>query len=257
MSYARNLLSRGEEVVFESREHWFGLIARSWLWLLAVLLGVTLLIWWSSQNYPGGDPGSMLIAIGITLLIVLPVVRVLLLIWAWRNQEWLVTSRRVIRAEGIFNKNMSDSSLEKINDARLTQSLFGRIFGFGTLDILTAAEEEGVGVDDFPMMSDPVKFKIAMLNQKELMENPNLAPPPSQRPGGQPPMQRVPGEPPRAGSEYVRASEGDEPPAPSMGSEEPRESITDTLGRLGELRDRGLITPEEFDAKKQQLLERM
>ena len=223
--------------------------------LRASLLGVTLRSWWAGQGYPRVVPGSTLIAIGITLLIVAPVARVLLLIWAWRNQEWLVTTRRVLRAEGIFNKNMSDSGLEKINDARLTQSLFGRIFGYGTLDILTAAEEDGVGVDDFPMMSDPVKFKIAMLNQKEHLERPDLAPPPLQRPGSPPEMQRVPGEPPRAGSEYIRAVDGSEVTASAGG--EPRESIADTLERLGELRDRGLITPEEFDAKKQQLLERM
>ena len=48
-----------------------------------------------------------------------------------------------MRAEGVLNKSVSDSSLEKINDARLDQSMFGRIFGFGTLDILTAAEEAG------------------------------------------------------------------------------------------------------------------
>ena len=252
MSYAGNLLSRGEEVIFESRQHWFGIIARSWLWLLAILLGVALLIYWASRDYFGGNPGSTLIAIGIAVLILVPTVRVLLLIWAWRNQEWLVTTRRVIRAEGIFNKNMSDSGLEKINDARLTQSLFGRIFGYGTLDILTAAEEEGVGVDDFPMMSDPVKFKIAMLNQKEALERPDLAPPPSQRPGVPPAMERVPGEPPRAGSDYVTQVDGggDRPG-------EPQESVADTLERLGELRDRGLITPEEFEAKKRQLLERM
>ncbi len=64
-------------------------------------------------------------------------------LWDWRNQEWLITTRRVMRAEGVLNKSVSDSSLEKINDARLDQSIFGRIFGFGTLDILTAAEEAG------------------------------------------------------------------------------------------------------------------
>ena len=49
----------------------------------------------------------------------------------------------MIRAEGVLNKSVTDTSLEKINDARLDQSVFGRIFGFGTLDILTAAEEVG------------------------------------------------------------------------------------------------------------------
>ena len=53
-------------------------------------------------------------------------------IWAWRNQEYLITTRRVIKSEGIFNKQMGDSSLEKVNDARLTQSWLGRIFDYGT-----------------------------------------------------------------------------------------------------------------------------
>jgi hypothetical protein len=189
--------------------------------------------------------------------VVVPFLRVLLVIWGWRNQEWLVTTRRVIRAEGVFNKNMVDSGLEKVNDAHLSQSIFGRIFGYGTLDILTAAEEEG-GINDFPMLADPVKFKIAMLNQKEMLERPDLAPPPSQRPGPPPEMQRVPGEPPRAGSEYVRpiTADGDTANA-ARDASGGMESLADTLERLGELRDRGLITAEEFESKKRELLERM
>ena len=63
--------------------------------------------------------------------------------WAYlryRNEEYVITSRRIIHAEGVINKKSSDSSLEKINDAVLTQSIFGRIFGFGDLDVLTASE---------------------------------------------------------------------------------------------------------------------
>ena len=38
----------------------------------------------------------------------------------------------------------ADSSLEKINDAVLEQSFFGRMLGYGDLDVLTASE---IGVD--------------------------------------------------------------------------------------------------------------
>ena len=58
----------------------------------------------------------------------------------WVNEEFVVTTRRVLQLEGVLNKQVVDSSLEKINDAVLTQSIFGRIFGFGDLDILTASE---------------------------------------------------------------------------------------------------------------------
>jgi hypothetical protein len=165
---------------------------------------------------------------------------------------------------------MAGTSLEKVNDAVLTQSLFGRIFGFGDLDILSAAEEIG-GIEDFPMVTDPVDFKVAMLNQKEVLERPDLAPPAYQR---QQPPDMVPAEPmpPRAGSDRVTVVDdtptapppAPEPveapapaPAPAAPASTPADDATATLERLAALRDRGLITAEEYDAKKRELLERI
>ncbi|MBA4168801.1 MAG: SHOCT domain-containing protein [Chloroflexi bacterium] len=161
---------------------------------------------------------------------------------------------------------MSDSNLEKINDARLDQSVFGRIFGYGTLDILTAAEEVGgSNIADFPMIADPIDFKKSMLNQKEMLERPDLAQPRYQRQGDQPQMQRAEPMPPRAGSDRVAIHDESAeptpapvPPPPPM--PEPRSAADElgtTLERLAGLRDKGLITPEEYEAKKRDLLERM
>ncbi|MGI8659066.1 MAG: PH domain-containing protein [Candidatus Limnocylindria bacterium] len=269
MSYARNLLSRGEEVVHASRQHWFAVIARTWLWILVAIVALALLLW-IGTNGPVLDNEA---ADGI--LTVIAVAGMLgaaawvgFVFWDWRNQEWMITTRRVIRAEGVLNKSMADSNLEKINDARLDQSIFGRIFGFGTLDILTAAEEMGgSNVADFPMIADPIEFKKAMLDQKEMLERPDLARPRYQTAGPAPDMQ--PAEPmaPRAGSDRVAVHEGDAAPseeprdaAPSPADAEPRspgDELAVTLERLAGLRDKGLITPEEYEAKKTQLLERM
>jgi hypothetical protein len=43
-------------------------------------------------------------------------------------------------------------------------------------------------------------------------------------------------------------------PAPR---EDASEEVTRTLSRLADLRDRGAITPEEYEAKKQELLGRL
>jgi hypothetical protein len=47
VSYARNLLSRGEEVVHESRQHWFAVVARTWLWVVLAIIALSLVpaIW--------------------------------------------------------------------------------------------------------------------------------------------------------------------------------------------------------------------
>ncbi len=278
MSYARNLLSRGEEVVYESRQHWFAVIARTWIWIVLAIVALALLLWIGTNeavlDNESADGVLTVIAVA-SLLGSLGFVG--FVFWDWRNQEWLITTRRVIRAEGVLNKSMSDSSLEKINDARLDQSVFGRIFGFGTLDILTAAEEavSGTNVADFPMIADPIEFKRSMLDQKEMLERPDLARPRYQKAGAPPEMQRAEPMAPRAGSDRVAVHGDDEvrpvepppaepvapPPAPAAVSpaepRNPADELAETLERLAGLRDRGLITAEEYEAKKTDLLERM
>jgi membrane protein YdbS with pleckstrin-like domain len=262
MSYARNLLSRGEEIVFESRQHWFAVLGETWPFVIAAILSFAVLIWQTSQ-----PEWSLRGALQILSLLVLLVSlgRIGLKIWGWRNQEWFVTTRRLIKAEGVFNKNMSDSSLEKINDAHLTQSWLGRIFDFGTLDIMTASEESA-GIQDYVMLADPVRFKIAMLNQKEKLERPDLAPPPRmQSPAPMPAMQRAEPMPPRAGSDRVAevpvgAPAHSAPPVAAAAPTTPpsaADQLTATLESLAALRDKGLITPDEYEAKKRDLLGRM
>ena len=219
MSYARNLLSRGEEVVYETRQHWFAVVARVGIWFIVLIVALAILIWISGER-----PGSRrrdrrrhrhrsITVVG--LLGGLAYIGFVL--WDWRNQEWLITTRRVMRAEGVLNKSVTDTSLEKINDARLDQSIFGRIFGFGTLDILTAAEELGGNtVADFPMIADPVDFKKAMFDQKHMMENPDLAPPRYQRAQQTPEMQRAEPMPPRAGSDRVAVYDEEGAAAPAQ-----------------------------------------
>jgi Bacterial PH domain/Short C-terminal domain len=264
MSYARNLLSRGEEVVYESRQHWFAIIARTWLWILLAVVTLAIVIFLVSGTEPFvNETIDQIVTLLAVAGLLIAAGYVAFTLWDWRNQEWLITTRRVIRAEGVLNKSVSDSSLEKINDARLDQSMFGRIFGFGTLDILTAAEELNAGsnVADFPMIADPVDFKKAMFDQKQMLENPDLAPPRYQRAAEVPPMQRAEPMPPRAGSDRV-AVHADVPaaPPPPPPAAEPRsagEELSATLERLAGLRDKGLITPEEYELKKAQILERM
>jgi hypothetical protein len=115
-----------------------------------------------------------------------------------------------------------------------------------------------------------------MLNQKERLERPDLAPPPSQRPAPSPQMQRADPMPPRAGSDRVSEVRSEPAPpaavdgagtapsstpaptgAPASSGQGSSGGLAATLESLAGLRDRGLITPEEYEAKKRELLERM
>jgi uncharacterized membrane protein YdbT with pleckstrin-like domain len=156
-NYLENLLGENEQILFETHQHWFVLFGRIFLELvlIAVIIG-------GSFIASGFQP----LAIYGLILILVPLVGILNDILVWRNKAYIVTNRRVIQVSGVLNKDVVDSSLEKINDVKMSQPFFGRMFGYGDIQILTASE---MGVDLLHQIANPVEFKTAMLNAKEKM----------------------------------------------------------------------------------------
>jgi hypothetical protein len=105
------------------------------------------------------------------LLLLLPAVSLLRDLFVWKNRQYVVTNWRVIQIAGVFNKEVSDSSLEKVNDVKLEQSFLGRLLGYGSIEILTASE---LGVSKFNKVGRPIRLKAAMLNARETL-NPATA----------------------------------------------------------------------------------
>ncbi|HJS19371.1 MAG TPA: PH domain-containing protein [Anaerolineales bacterium] len=153
--YLRGLLGENEEILLETHQHWFVLFNRIFLEmiLIVVIIAVSL---FAAAFYP--------IAFYGMLLVLVPLVGMIKDIMVWRNNAYLVTNRRVIQISGVLGKDVVDSSLEKVNDVKMSQSFFGRMFGYGDVEILTASE---LAVNMFHQIADPVEFKTAMLNAKE------------------------------------------------------------------------------------------
>ncbi|HEX9551316.1 MAG TPA: PH domain-containing protein [Candidatus Limnocylindrales bacterium] len=220
--YADTLLAEGERIVLRTRQHWFATIVDGRVpWALLVASVVVLLL--SLQL----DDGPLRAVLGYLVVAGLAVSLVWLgkHYWSWYAQDYIVSNRRVLKVEGIINKRSADSSLEKINDAVLEQNLFGRIFGYGDLDILTAAD---IAIDRYRMLNKAPGFKKAMLDQKHALETE---------------FAHIPGPPLRAPGTGGRSMSADE--------------ATRALGDLAALRDRGALTPEEYERKKQELLARI
>jgi hypothetical protein len=233
--YADSLLAEGESITFRTRQHWLATIIDGRNpWAIFVLSLVVLVL---SQNLGPGTPRDI---VGwLTLAgFVISLAWLAKVYWNWLSQDYLVTNRRVIKVEGIINKRSADSSLEKINDAVLEQNLVARMLNYGDLDILTAAD---IAVDRYRMLNRAPEFKRTMLNEKHELEGefgrPFPAPP--LRTGA--PVATTP--PPAAPA----------PTAKEMSSEE----VTRTLASLADLRDRGAISAEDYEAKKADLLGRL
>lgn len=232
--YADKLLSEGEEIVVRSRQHWLALLLSA-RYPLLLFVGSLVLLFLS--QYVSGTVHDV---VGYAVIAGI----VISLLWfaqawlTWSSEDYIVTNRRVIKVDGIINKRSADSSLEKINDAVLEQNLFGRMFNYGDLDILTAAD---VAVDRYRMLNRAPEFKRQMLNQKHELEGEFNRPMPA---------------PPLRASAPVAAT----PPPPSSAParrEMSADDVTRTLAGLADLRDRGAISPEDYDKKKADLLSRL
>jgi len=279
MSYADSLLSTGERITHRVRQHWFVLVWGARIPIAAIIAALLLVI--LSANVQEGAFRTLL----SLLTAVLFLGGLAFLAWGtlrYLNTEFVLTNRRVVQVEGVVNKRATDSSLEKINDAVLTQSIFGRMFGFGDLDVLTAAE---AGIERFRMIIDPIGFKRAMLDAKHEyevdMERSGWQPSPPIRatsssggasanvgtssgsgtPSSTASAAPAAGAPARVATAAPAAPAGPtEAAPPSPAAPAPKvnpDEVTRTLANLADLRDRGAISAEEYEAKKTDLLARL
>lgn len=213
MSYLEELLGQGESILFRTRQHWFVLFTRVLLeGILLALLVAAAVVGMSAWPVYG-----QWVAIGAALLAVMILLSAAGDYIRWSNEQYVVTDRRVLQIKGVVNKNVLDSSLEKINDVELDQSLFGRLFDYGSIEILTASEE---AINRMDSIAHPLDFKRAMQDARARYDGY---------------LDRAP----------VRAYEGR--PA----------DVQQLLEQLAALHARGILTDAEFEAKKRDVLSRV
>lgn len=155
--YLRKLLTTKEKIIFQTRQHWLSLLVQLLPEILSVA-AITILasvIITKSQN-----PGLS----WIYLLNLIPFASFVRDILRWRFHRFIVSNRRIIHISGVFARNVNDSSLNKVNDINLEQSMLGRLLDFGNLEILTASE---LGVERYAYVASPIRFKKAILEAQE------------------------------------------------------------------------------------------
>ena len=244
MPYADRLLAGGETIIRRERQHWVFpfLIAGKWV-AIAVIVGI---IGFLISFFVLRSDGTGFLSGAIDLIrtivswvtfgaIVIAIVGFVWSVVQWQTQEYALTNHRVMHVRGVINKQSSDSSLENITDAKINIPWLGRMLGFGDLKFMTASE---AGIEDLRALRDPIGFKKALMEAKtERMIDINT---------------------PRAGTTPPLRTQAPEPaPAPAAAPDQTADDVTRTLASLAQLRDSGAITPEEYEAKKTELLDRI
>jgi hypothetical protein len=228
-----SLLATEERVLLVRQRHWLMFLEAGRWFVLA--LGIAIVAAVTNGNVSNhGVAGALSTALGWLFWICI-VLGILGLGWyflIWRVERYLVTTRRVIEAGGIVNKYTRDTSLQAITDMIVGHPWLGRIVGYGEIDLLTASE---AGTNKIRFLPDADGFKKALLDARHELE--------LEVGGG-----RVVHE--------AAAAVASRPP-PSAPSSLSADELDSALSKLADLRDRGLLTQDEFDAKKRELLDRL
>lgn len=207
----RTQLKKDEKPLIIIRQHWLKLILPFLAW---VLLTVLLFVFLKEDNSK--------IALIIALLTALYPAY---LYMEWKYNLWVVTNMRVIDETGFFSRYSKESPLDKINNVEYTQSLWGRMFGYGDVEIQTAAE---LGESTYTMIHQPRLLKDTITHAQEEYKA---------------------GQIKNQAQQLANAIKQSMPSAPQNNI-----SVSQEIEKLFELMQKGAITQEEYLVQKNKLL---
>lgn len=164
-----------------------------------------------------GAPGWIEAAVGVGVL--------LALLWfgstyaKWATTNFVVTTDRLIYRHGVLAKHGIEIPLERVNTVFFSQSILERMVGSGDLVIESAGE---MGRQNFSNVRKPSAVQNEIYRQMEQNEN----------------------------RKFDRIGARTAEPVPTA-------SIPEQIQQLDALRQQGVLTDAEFQAKKADLLRRM
>ncbi len=209
LALLRQTLQEDEDLVQIVRLKWVKLIRPALVFLalvLAALIVVTFL------------PFSFVIRTTVSGVVLIFAIGFFIYHWLyWKDEFMLITSKRVVLEKGVFSRSTREIPLNKINDVSCQQSLFGRMFHYGNIEIASANVK---GPEKIQCIPEPLAIRslIATVSTKEPTS--------------------------KASSTNVTST-----------TQKVSGSLVDDLERLTALYQQGMITASEFQAAKDKLLQ--
>ncbi|MEX1264997.1 MAG: PH domain-containing protein [Actinomycetota bacterium] len=227
--FPRKLLIPGEEVVLELRPHPVALAVPAIVSVIATAVAA-----WITTKVDGVGVWIVWAAwLALMLGFVMPKAV------AWWTSIFVISTDRVISREGFIAKRSMEIPLEQVSDVRFDQGIFDRIVGAGTLLIQSASTG---GTNSFDDIRRPEEVQRTIFHQGELNQQRSLG-------------RSMPTDAAQASGAPEAPSRPDGPSRPS-GSPPISPSVTTELERLADLRAKGVLTEDEFQAQKARILGR-
>lgn len=184
----------------------------------------------------------------------------------WQNTQFVVTNDRIITRIGVIGKAGTEIPLDRVMNISYKQSIKERLLNVGDLMIESAGEN---GQQFFSDVYDPANIQNIIYHEIELDAESDRHDPPrsghnSEGPrrgggglGGRPGRRTGSGARPSGGPPRDQQGRPRRPGQGGDGSRGSQSSIPQQIAELDELRQRGILTDEEFSDKKRQLLDRL
>ena len=135
---------------------------------------------------------------------------------------WAVTNLRIIDEYGVFSNNTKETPLDKINNVSYRQPFLGRIFNYGDVQIQSAAES---GSTLQKMVERPKVLKDTITQYQERYKQEQI----------------------KEQSQSLAKAIGEQKPSASF-------DISEELTKLHELKEKGIITEDDFQKGKDKIL---
>jgi uncharacterized membrane protein YdbT with pleckstrin-like domain len=204
----RTSLKKDEKLLLIIRQHWLKLVPPIFAW---IIVAVVLLVFFSNPITFG--------IVAVSLLF--PLYEYI----NWKHNLWAVTNLRVIDESGFFTRYSKESPLDKINNVEYDQPLLGRIFGYGNVDIQTAAE---LGETKYQLIHHPKLLKDTITHAQEDYKKTAIS------------NQAI-----QLAQAIAKNTNATTPSA---------QLIADELHKLFELLQKGAITQQEYEQQKAKLI---
>jgi uncharacterized membrane protein YdbT with pleckstrin-like domain len=201
-------LKKDEKIILLTKPHWFTLSLPFLITLAGLIIGSII------EKTITGSYGLFLILIVICYFIFKIIQR--------NMNIWVVTNLRVIDEHGVITNNSKESPLDKINNVTYKQSFWGKIFGFGNVQIQTAAE---IGSTTYFAVEKPKELKDTITQMQEEYKESQIK---------------------KQATELANAI--------AAGEKNKTIDVAAELEKLYELKQKGILTEEEYSAGKKKIL---
>lgn len=141
MAFPDGLMSRGERVVVHKHPHWKVLVFPVFVFLVLVAALAFMIVWIGKWDDSGATTHSwwyLAVSIAAVLLFL---VFCLVPYLRWGTEHFVLTTQHVFFRTGILHRRQHQIPLIRVQNIETIVSFWGRIFGYGTLIVDSAADE--------------------------------------------------------------------------------------------------------------------